>query len=118
MQYLFYSVIQTSESKTTLLMKKNIRKKQLKYYVFKKEKKKHSCNCPENLHAARQVLCNHCIKGISYQGVALHIYQTNKIDCFNNKTYHGYICALEQKLLPAQTEHAPCLLRFPSKTLL
>lgn len=67
-------------------MKKKHKKKTTQILRIQKRKKKHSCNCPENLHAARQVLCNHCIKGISYQGVALHIYQTNKIDCFDNKT--------------------------------
>lgn len=86
MPYLFCSVIQTSESKTAL-MKKKYKKKNPKILRIQKRKKKHSCNCPENLHAARQVLCNHCIKGItSRPGVALHIYQTNKIDSFNNKT--------------------------------
>lgn len=67
-------------------MKKNIRKKQLKYYVFKKEKKNILAIVPKTYMLHDKCYAIIAIKGISYQGVALHIYQTNKIDCFNNKT--------------------------------
>lgn len=50
------------------------------------------------------------------KGIALHIYKTKK----KLSTKHNMVIftQLEQKYLPEQTEYAPCLMRFPSKTLL